>query len=96
MISKYFIQKELFVDLCWIVQQISFILKKNSLRTDNLYRPHRSNYGLNTSSYPWRCEAKCDHVCQKDLKPALISRDSKKYNFTTKSLSSKPISQLSH
>ena len=70
-----------------------FYIKKiimHSLRTDDLHRPRHLNYCLNTSSGPWRCEAKCDHVGQKDLKPALISRDSKKYSFTTKSLSSKP------
>ena len=68
----------------------------HSLRTDDLHRPRHLNYCLNTSSGPWRCEAKCDHVGQKDLKLALISRDSKKYSFTTKSLSSKPISQIYH
>ena len=68
----------------------------HSLRTDDLHRPRHLNYCLNTSSGPWRCEAKCDHVGQKDLKPALISRDSKKYSFTTKSLSSKPIAQIYH
>ena len=57
----------------------------HSLRTDDLHRPRHLNYCLNTSSGPWRCEAKCDHVGQKDLKPALISRDSQKYSFTTKS-----------
>ena len=46
----------------------------HSLRTDDLQRPRHLNYCLNTSSGPWRCEAKCDHVGQKDLKPALFLR----------------------
>ena len=59
-----------------------------------MYRNYECRHADVDMLWPLACGVNFDEIDQIDLKPVLISLDSKKYSLTTKSLSSKPISQL--